>query len=212
MLRLNKLLALALIVVIGISLSGCCCCCCGFDGFTSKYQKPITNLKFPSTLNIGGKVYSLAKSVHLPTPADCRNAVIEGLNAEGVNASGQESNVDSGLSLAGAQEALTFEYNDPSGIKQLAGFVGKGDSPGKLAAAFVLGNQLISQYPDIIKGPSYTAGDETYLLETDALHDYAYIAVTRYSNMLIYVVSFESYDHAKAGLSMAIQAIDNAAA
>jgi hypothetical protein len=204
-------LAFALIVVIGISLSGCCCCC-GFDGFTSKYQKPITNLKFPSTLNIGGKLYSLTKSIHLPTPADCRNEVIKALKDEGVDAAGQESNVDSAISLMGLQEALTFEYSDPSGHKQIGGFVSKSDSPGKLQAAFVLGSQLVPQYPEIVVGPAYTAADETHLVETDELHDYAYIAVTRYSNMLIYVVSFESYDHAKAGLNMAIQAIDSAAA
>lgn len=209
MLGYKKLLSLAVIVVIAIALSGCCCCCCGFDGFTSKFQKPITNLKFPSTMNIGGKLYTLSKSIHLPNPAEMRNEVIDAFDKEGVNAFGQESNIDSAISLMGLQEALTFDYFDPSGNK-LGGFVSKSDSPGKLAAAFILGSQLAAQYPEIVKGPDYTAGDESYLVETDELHDFAYIAVGRYSNMLIYVVSFESYDHAKAGLNMAIAAIDQA--
>ena len=101
-----------------------------------------------------------------------------------------------------------FEYSDASG-KRVGGVVGKGDSPGKLSAAFIAGKQLIGT-KGLQYGESFKAGDEAYVYSTDEFRQPAHVAFCRYSNMFVYACSYDSSTSAQDAVSSAIAAIDAA--
>jgi hypothetical protein len=202
--NLYKILILALVIAVAVSLSGCCCCY-GMDGFTSKYKKSVSNIEFPSVFEVGGKKLTKIKSVFYSTTNDCKNAVIDSLGEEGVDASDYTGMLDTALSASGAMEGKSFEYADSTGTKRIGGFVGRSDSPGKLAATYLAGSQVLPSYGGVSVTGSYSAGNEANRLETDLYHKYAYISVCRDSNMFIYAVSFDSATDAEAAVRMALE-------
>lgn len=207
--KVNQIVILAFIVVICVSLSGCCCCY-GMDGFTSKYKKSVSNIQFPSTFDVGGKKLTQIKSVFYPTQNDCKSAVIDSLDEEGVDASDFTGVLDTALSSSGAMEGKSFEYADSTGTKRIGGFVGRSDSPGKLAATYLAGAQALPSYNGVSVTGSFDAGNEANRLETDLYHKYAYIAVCRDSNMFVYAVSFDSATDAEAAARMALESCNAA--
>lgn len=207
---IRKLLLIAMVVAVAAGLSGCCCCY-GMDGFTSKYKSSVEGVQFPSTLDVGGMSLAKTKSVYYATKDDCRNAVLAGLAEEGVEASSGAEGLDSALTAAGALEGRSFEYSDASGTKHVGGFVGRSDSPGKLAATYLAGKNALPQFSGVSMTGTYDAGDEADRLETDLYHKYAYIAVCRDSNLFVYAVSFDSASDAEAAVHMAIGACGTAA-
>jgi hypothetical protein len=206
-----KVSALVLLVAVAASMSGCCCCY-GMDGFTSKFQKSANLIQFPSTVNIGGKTLTKISSEFYATAAACRDASMAALQKEGLGGRFSGGDIDQALSIAGGNEGKSFEYADASGDKRIGGFVGKSDSPGKLSASFIAGKPVLDGTQDIKYVESFKAGDEAYVYHTDSFREPAYIAICRYSNMLIYACSYDSSEDAQAAVRMAIEAIDQAAA
>jgi hypothetical protein len=202
-----KISAIAVLIMVAIGFSGCCCCY-GVDGFTSKYQKSANDIQFPSQITAGGKTLTLTKSEFYSTPDACKNAISDALIAEGITDIGK-SDIGNALSFAGGNEAKMFEYSDASG-KRVGGVVGKGDSPGKLSAAFVAGKQLIGGYSGLQYVENFKAGDEAYVYSTNEFRQPADIAFCRYSNMFVYVCSYDSSASAQDAAKSAIEAIDAA--
>lgn len=208
--NLYKILMVVLVIAVVASLSGCCCCY-GMDGFTSKYKKSVSNIEFPSVFETGGKKLTKIKSVFYDTKERCKNAVLDGLTDEGVDGSDYADVLDSAMGAAGALEGKSFEYADETGEKRVGGFVGRSDSPGKLAATYLAGSQVLPSYGGVSVTGNFDAGNEANRLETDLYHEYAYIAVCRDSNMFIYAVSFDSASDAEAAVRMALESCGQAA-
>jgi hypothetical protein len=204
---LVKTSAIAVLIVVAISFSGCCCCY-GVDGFTSKYQKSADDIQFPAQITADGKTLTLTKSQYYSTPEACKNAIEQALIDEGITNIG-ESDIGNALSFAGGNEGKVFEYSDASG-KRIGGVVGKGDSPGKLSAAFVAGKQMIGSYGGLNYVNSFKAGDEAYVYSTDEFRAPANVAFCRYSNMFVYACSYDSAASAEDAVTSAISAIDAA--
>jgi hypothetical protein len=178
------------------------------DGFSSKYQKSANDIQFPSEITAGGKTLTLTKSEFYSTSDACKNAIKQALVDEGISDIG-ESDIGNALGFAGGNEAKMFEYSDASG-KRVGGVVGKGDSPGKLSAAFVAGKQLIGGYSGLQYVENFKAGDEAYVYSTNEFRQPANIAFCRYSNMFVYVCSYDSSASAQDAAKSAIEAIDAA--
>lgn len=205
-----KASTLVLVIAIVASLSGCCCCY-GMDGFTSKFQKSANAIQFPSQFTAGEKTLTKIGSEFLATAEACRDASLKALRDEGLGGKIGGDDIDTALGIAGGNEGKSFEYADESGEKRIGGFVGKSDSPGKLAASFIAGKPLLDGAEDMVYMESFDAGDEAYIYQTDSFNEPAYFAVCRYSNMMIYACSYDSSEDAQAAVKMAIEAIDAAA-
>ncbi len=206
-----KASTIVLVIAIAANMSGCCCCY-GMDGFTSKFQKSANLIQFPSALDVGGKTLTKISSEFYATAAACRDASLKALRNEGQEGKMSAGDIDQALSIAGGSEGKSFEYADSAGDKRIGGFVGKSDSPGKMSASFILGKQVLSGTKDLTYVDSFKAGDEAYIYQTDTFNEKpAYIAICRYSNMLIYACSYDSSEDAQAAVKMAVEAIDAAA-
>jgi hypothetical protein len=195
--------------VVAISFSGCCCCY-GADGFTSKYQKSADAIQFPAQITAGGQTLTLTKSEYLSSADACKDASVRALADEGQAGKISSGDIGTAMSFAGGNSGKTFEYSDASGKKRVGGFVGKGDSPGKLSAAFVAGKQLLSGSNDLKYVDTFKAGDEAYVYSTDEFREPANIALCRYSNMFVYACSYDSSASAQDAANSAIAAIDAA--
>jgi hypothetical protein len=209
MISFVKISAIAVLIVVAISFSGCCCCY-GLDGFTSKYQKSADDIQFPAQITAGGKTLTLTKSEYLPSADACKNASIKALADEGLAGKISSGDIGTAISMAGGTSGKTFEYSDASGKKRVGGFVGKGDSPGKLSASFITGKQLLSGSSELKYSDSFKAGDEAYVYTTNELREPASIALCRYSNMFVYACSYDSSASAEDAVTSAIAAIDAA--
>lgn len=204
-----KISAIAVLILVAVGFSGCCCCY-GADGFTSKYQKSADAIQFPAQITADGKTLTLTKSEYLPSADACKEASVKALADEGQGGKISAGDIGTALSFAGGTSGKTFEYSDASGTKRVGGFVGKGDSPGKLSAAFIAGKQLLSGSGDVKYSDSFKAGDEAYVYTTDEFREPASIGLCRYSNMFIYACSYDSSASAEDAVASAIAAIDAA--
>jgi hypothetical protein len=208
--KIYGLLIVMLITGIVASISGCCCCC-GVDGFTSKYQKSVDDIKFPSSLTVGGTTYTLVESKTYPTQDECVKRFIVNAQAEGYDTSGYADLIPTGAQISGITEAKEFVYQSAGGDK-IKGFVGKAGSPGQLSGVCMIGKQTVAGVSEIIAGDSPNLGDESACYSARLPNGITgYATASRYSNMFVYAYSYSSYGATNEAVSTMLKAIEDAA-
>ncbi len=189
-----------------IIASGCFCC-----GATSKFKKSVTALEFPSQFTVGGKTFTKQYTHDYLTTDSIKNRVQQAIGKFGEDAESLSGSIESGMSLAGIREARSFNYKGPSGSSDIRGFAAKSDSPAQLTGGYEAGKTAASTAEDVWPGGEVDIGDGGSRWSVDDNGRTLYIVVARYSNMLIYAQSYDSYAAAEAAARMAIQAIDDSA-
>lgn len=207
--KLNKILIVAIVALIVVSLSGCICCC-GLDGATSKFKKSVREINYPEKITAGGKTFTKKYSNEYIGESPVRNRIYQSLNKYGFDLG--DTDIDGLISLSGVTEAKSFNYQGPQGSEEIRGFSAKTDSPLKATASYEAGKQTASQISDIGDGGSTGIGDSSNRY-TVGMPDGStlYVVACKYSNMIVYSQSYDSYAAAEAGARAAIDAIDAAA-
>ncbi|WP_424357627.1 hypothetical protein [Methanocella sp. MCL-LM] len=201
-----SIIMIAAILVIVTSISGCCCCC-GVDGFTSKYQKSIEDIEFPSQLTVGGTTYDLVESTTFRSQDDCVKKFISNSREEGISIEGYEDLIPTGAQLSGIYEAKEFVYRSASGDK-IKGFVGKSGSPGQLSGVCTIGKQTVAAVGEIVSAETPALGDESACYSARLPNGKTgYATASRYSNLFIYAYSYDSYDATNEAVRSSIDAI-----
>lgn len=207
--KVYSLFGLLVIVLVVASISGCCCCC-GVDGFTSKYQKSVDDIEFPSQLTVGGTVYDLVESVTYKSQEDCVEKFISNSREEGFDMDGYKDMIPSGAQLSGIYEAKEFVYRSANGDK-IKGFVGKSGSPGQLSGVCTIGKQTVAAVGEIMAGEAPGMGDESACYSARLPNGkMGYATASRYSNLFVYAYSYSSYDATNEAVSASIEAIEDA--
>jgi hypothetical protein len=200
---------LIIVIILAISLSGCCCCC-GFDGFLSKYKKPIDDISFPSKIIAGGKTFNLVETNVFKTPEECINKLISNARLEGIDTSGYEDMIRQGQQISGITEAKEFIYKSTDG-SMIKGFVGKSGSPGQISGAYTTAKQLVSSIGEISGEGSPGLGEESNSYSAVLPNGKrAYATASRYSNLFIYAYSYDSFSAPVEAVKASIEAIEEA--
>jgi hypothetical protein len=186
--------------------SGCFCC-----GATSKFKKSVTALQFPSQFTVGGKTFTKQYTHDYMGVDSVKSRVQQSVRRLGGDVNSLSSSIDGWITLAGLTEARSFNYKGPSGSSDIRGFAAKSDSPTQLTAGYEAGKTAVSGTSDVQSGGDVDIGDGGSRWTTQDNGQTLYIVVVRYSNMLIYAQSYDSYGAAEAAARMAIEAIDASA-
>jgi hypothetical protein len=202
----NKLLLISIILVFAVIAAGCLCC-----GATSKFKKSVTALQFPSQFTVGGKTFTKTYTHDYLTMDKVKERVQQSVTRLGGDVNSLSSSIDGWITLAGIKEARSFNYKGPSGSGDIRGFAAKSDSPAQLTTGYEAGKTAISGTQDVTTGGDVDIGDGGSRWTTVENGKRLYVVVCRYSNMLVYAQSYDSYDAAEAAARMAIKAIDDSA-
>lgn len=202
----NKLLILSIILIFAVIASGCLCC-----GATSKFKKSVTALQFPSQFTVSGKTFTKQYTHDYLTTDSVKSRVEQSVTRFGGDVSSLSSSIDGWITIAGIKEARSFNYKGPSGSSDILGFAARSDSPAQLSAGYEAGKTAVSGTSDVSPGGDVSIGDGGSEWSVQDNGRTLYLVVVRYSNMLIYVQSYDSYASAEAAARMAIAAIDDSA-
>ena len=193
-------------MILLVIASGCLCC-----GATSKFKKSVTALQFPSQFSVGGKTFTKQYTHDYMSTDAIKGRVQQSVTRLGGDVASLSSSIDGWITLSGISEARSFNYKGPSGSSDIRGFAAKSDSPAQLSAGYEAGKTAVSGTGDVTSGGDVSIGDGGTRWSTIDNGKRLYIVVVRYSNMLVYAQSYDSYAAAEAAARMAIETIDNAA-
>jgi hypothetical protein len=189
-----------------VIVSGCFCC-----GATSKFKKSVTALNFPSQFIVGGKTFTQQYTHDYLSADSVKSRVQQSITRLGGDVNSLSSSIDGWITLSGITEARSFNYKGPSGSSDIRGFAAKSESPVQLTAGYEAGKTAVSGTEDVTSGGDVDIGVGGSRWSTIDNGQRLYIVVVRYSNMLIYAQSYDSYAAAEAAARMAIESIDASA-
>jgi hypothetical protein len=215
-----------LIVIVTLTtvaaLSGCICCC-GIDGMFSKLKSPVSAIKFPSTINLNGKILNKIYSNDYLNPDAVKNGLKNFAGKLGYQVGSDISDsVNSLIDASGINQYKSFKYSDGTEKGTVGGMVGKTDSPVQVMAGFEAmkttsdaamssvndPDQNEGSVSDVYSSGSSSVGDggERYTFQVNGQNCYG--VIVKYSNTYVMAYSFESFAAAEAAAEMAIEQID----
>jgi hypothetical protein len=223
LMKLNQLCTVILIIALVAVLSGCVCCF-GMDGMLSKLKKPVSAIKFPSTLTIGGKTYNRVYANEYLDPASARAGLksFAGKLGYGTDLQGL---IDKGIDLSGIKQYKSFKYSDGTQKGTLGGAVAKTDAPSTVTGGYEAIKGSVNAGMGSVNDPGQNTGNvqnvapqgstelgnggDRYTMTVNGQP--CYVIVVKYSNLYITAYSFESFAADEAAINMAIQQIEEAA-